>query len=396
MKKIIAIISMCMLQSIQLCAQQLYLIRATVDENYSFGSPPPVQLIRYNPMEDTVLSIVEDYTKLLSPPYRQLSSIIYYPILHSVCFTIRFHSYFLLNTNRPDTLLELIPQCPSNYQLPSDIGIVNNYWSYECFNNEAFEKKNVFLHKGTDSSLTHHFDISPHEYRNIYIRGITSQRIVLKPNDKYMYLPIIADTINRPVFSVELPQKYWVNKKTFKAIQINDEIQTLLTMGRSKSKNKNDYGIYYGAVYNKKKDKWFDIELKGNATNVQAWGHWFAGAVIVGTRENMYFQNISSPGKAVRDSVYMECSFDEMAQNYGFYRPGILYLFNTDTEKYIEWDTRQGDSEILLVQDEVVYYRVFDTIYKVSIENGEKLGQAELLVKDNQIVPYIHWAFFGQ
>jgi hypothetical protein len=394
MKKIVIII--CILHSIQLSAQQLYLIRATVDENYSFSSPSLAQLIRYNSMKDTALSIIKDYTKLLSPPYRQLSSIVYFPTLHSFCFTIRSHSYFVLNTNRPDTLLELIPQCLPNYQLPSNIGVINNYWSYECFNNDASEKTSVFLYKGIDSSLTHHFDIFPSEYKNMYIGGITPQRIVLKPNDKHMYLPIIADTINRPVFSVELPQKYWVNKKTFKTIQINDERQTLLTMNRSKSKNKNDYGIYYGAVYNKKQDKWSDIELKGNASSLQVWGHWFAGAVIVGTRGNVYFQNTPSPGKAVRDSVYMECSFDEMAQNYGFYRPGILYLFNTDTEKYIEWSTGQGDSEILLVQDEIVYYRVFDEIYKVPIVNGEMFGQSELLVKDNQVVPQIHWAFFEQ
>jgi hypothetical protein len=394
MKKIIII--MCILCGVQLNAQQLYLIRATIDENYSFSSPPPVQLIRYNSMKDSVLSVINDYTKLLSPPYKQLSSIVYYSILHSFCFTIRSHSYFVLNINRLDTLMELIPRCPSNYQLPSNIGVINNYWSYECFNNDAPEKTNVFLYKGVDSSLTHQFSISPNEYKNMYIGGITPQRIVLNPNDKFIYLPIIADTINRPVFSVELPQKYWVNKKTFKTIQINDERQTLLTMNRSKSKNKNDYGIYYGAVYIKKRDKWFDIELKGNASSVQAWGYWFAGAVAVGARGNVYFQNNPSPGKAARDSVYMECSFDEMAQNYGFYRPGILYLFNTDTHKYIEWNTGQGDSEILLVQEEMVYYRVFDEIYKAVIINGEALDKPELLVKDNQTVPQIHWAFIGQ
>ena len=90
----------------------------------------------------------------------------------------------------------------------------------------------------------------------------------------------------------------------------------------------------------------------------------------------------------------MEYSFDDWSSNYGIYRPGILYLFNTYTEKYIEWHTGgQGDSEILLVQDETVYYRVFDKIYKANIVDGERLGQPELLVKDSQVVPYIHWAF---
>jgi hypothetical protein len=89
----------------------------------------------------------------------------------------------------------------------------------------------------------------------------------------------------------------------------------------------------------------------------------------------------------------MEYTFDNWALNYGLYRPGILYLFNTDTEKYIEWSTGQGDSEILLVQDETVYYRVFDRIYKAPIVDGERLGESELLVEDSQVVPSIHWAF---
>jgi hypothetical protein len=394
MKKIIIIV--CLLQSFSLYAQRFYFIRAEIDENYSYSSPPNVQLIKYNPMQDTSLLVIKDYTKLFSTSYNQLSSIIYYPSLHSFCFTIRFHSYFILNTNQPDTLKELIPECPQYYGLPSDIGVINNYWTYECFNGKANQKKDVFVHKGVDSSLTRHFAISPHDYKDIYLTGMNTQRVIVKPNDKFVYLPVVADTLNRPVLSIELPQKYWVKEKTFKTIRINDEKQMVLAMEEHKPKTKDDYGSFCGIIYNKRKNEWSEFALKGNASSVQAWGNWLAGIVRVGRGWSTDFKDNPSPGKEIRDNVYMENSFDERMLNYGIYCPGILYLFNTDTEKYIEWNTHQGDSEILLVQDEIVYYRVFDEIYKAAIIAGESLGKPELLAKDNQVVPQIHWAFFGK
>jgi hypothetical protein len=65
------------------------------------------------------------------------------------------------------------------------------------------------------------------------------------------------------------------------------------------------------------------------------------------------------------------------------------------TRDYLEWDTKQGDSEILLVANNEVYYRVSDEIFKAPILNGKKLGKAKLLIK-NEVVPDIHWAFLSK
>jgi hypothetical protein len=195
-----------------------------------------------------------------------------------------------------------------------------------------------------------------------------------------------------------MPSKYWVNKKTYRVILVNDEQKTLLSIKSVNPIGGEDYGHLYAALYNKQKDQWVDIKLKGNAPIVMAYGHWLTGVVQDGRTydENYSLQGKISPGKTARDSVYIECSFDEQALNDGFYRPGILYLYNANTGIYIEWNTGQGDSEILLVKDEMVYYRVFDAIYKVPIIEGERLGESELLVRDIQVVPDIHWAFFGK
>jgi hypothetical protein len=104
----------------------------------------------------------------------------------------------------------------------------------------------------------------------------------------------------------------------------------------------------------------------------------------------------SSPEE--EDRFYGESeSFDQRNGWFGDYYPGILFLYNVETKKYIEWKTLengrpQGDSEVLLVQDETVYYRINDKIYKAPIENGNKLGNSKLLVQDDRVRD-IHWAF---
>ncbi len=104
-----------------------------------------------------------------------------------------------------------------------------------------------------------------------------------------------------------------------------------------------------------------------------------------------------SPGKDERRKKAKSTgtAFDKRANYLGVYFPGTLYLLNVHTKNYIEWETGQGDSEILLVQDETVYYRVNDKIFKASIIDGEKLGESELLIQDDR-VPDIHWAFIAK
>lgn len=300
----------------------------------------------------------------------------------------------MLNTGNIDTIVKMDTQCPKGYSVSPflSMNIINDYWAYACVKDEDSDE-NYTVYRGMDFPITKHFNLTASDFKDLYLTGVACQRVVLEPNDSYMYLPIVEDIEKRPPFSVELPQQYWVSKDSYSVILVNDNIQTLLLVKSQNPAKKEDYGRFHAALYNKQKDSWSDIELKGNSPTIMAYGHWLAGSVQDGRDyDENYFHDKLSPGKAARDSVYMECPFEEL----GVYRPGILYLFNTDTKKYIEWNTRQGDSEILLVQDETVYYRVFDAIYKAPIEKGEKLGKSELLAKDNQVVPYIHWAFFGQ
>ncbi len=61
-----------------------------------------------------------------------------------------------------------------------------------------------------------------------------------------------------------------------------------------------------------------------------------------------------------------------------FIFPGRLYLYDVATERLYTIATNQGDSEILLVEDGVVYYRVSDRLYSATI-TGKDLSPGHLL-----------------
>jgi hypothetical protein len=71
--------------------------------------------------------------------------------------------------------------------------------------------------------------------------------------------------------------------------------------------------------------------------------------------------------------------------------PGKLHLYDLDSEKVYTIDTKQGDSEVLLVEDGKVYYRASDRLYSAPITNSG-IGTARLLATDDAIRD-THWAF---
>ena len=393
--------------------EQLYFIRAQIIDGYGFRNNyrPPMQIISYNQTSDTLLQVQNDYTELLNSEdiLNELSDVTYYPRFRTFSFlTGYFGEIYLLKTNQPGTLVELIPKCPDGYETSTDeLRIVNDYWAYRCVN---FDVPDVDYARfmGLDQSLTNYFDLKATDYKDLYLTGVMGQRVELRPNDGHMYLPIVAGIENRPPFSVILPEKYWVDEKTYTIIRVNDEHKTLVTLKHVNPSKNEDYGSYHAALYNKNNDTWREIELKGNAPRIMTYGHWLAGFVKDQSNweKKFFISDKPSPGNAERNRVYTEfyakytedygvLTF-EGSYSHGVYCPGILFLYNTETDKYIEWETQQGDSEILLVEDEIVYYRVFNAIYKAPILNGEELGESELLVRDDEVVPFIHWAFLSK
>jgi hypothetical protein len=70
---------------------------------------------------------------------------------------------------------------------------------------------------------------------------------------------------------------------------------------------------------------------------------------------------------------------------------GRLHLYNIETERVFTIETKQGDSEILLVENDTVYYRVTDRLYSAPI-TSKGIEAAHLIAKDD-IIRDSHWAF---
>jgi hypothetical protein len=71
--------------------------------------------------------------------------------------------------------------------------------------------------------------------------------------------------------------------------------------------------------------------------------------------------------------------------------PGHLMILDTDTMQQFLIDTKQGDSEVLLIEDGIVYYRAATRLYSAPIKD-KTVGPSTLLATA-EMVRDAHWAF---
>jgi len=157
-------------------------------------------------------------------------------------------------------------------------------------------------------------------------------------------------------------------------------------------------------IYKKQFNKWDSHVFSGIFENAfRQINDWIVGYEAYSYSLGFY-QKMSKygsiPGKKFRkDTSAYGKPFDERAIQYKLDPEGVLYIYNIETGKNIEWEAleqgeRQGDSEVLYIEDEMVYYRINDKLYKAKIINGEKLGKSELIVRDDRIRD-VHWLFLA-
>jgi len=84
-------------------------------------------------------------------------------------------------------------------------------------------------------------------------------------------------------------------------------------------------------------------------------------------------------------------SIDAWVRNFRDVLPGKLDLYSVTTDRTYSITTNQGDSEVLLVDNNTVYYRVSDRLYSAAI-GKDGLEPANLLATSESIRD-VHWAF---
>lgn len=75
----------------------------------------------------------------------------------------------------------------------------------------------------------------------------------------------------------------------------------------------------------------------------------------------------------------------------GMVYPGKFHIYDVETEKLFPLTTNQADSEILLVENGMVYYRVLNQLFEAPL-SAKGIGAARLLATDDVILD-VHWAF---
>jgi len=121
-------------------------------------------------------------------------------------------------------------------------------------------------------------------------------------------------------------------------------------------------------IYNRKEESWMSVMVPGSATLLRPVGLWLAG-VVAEIHPDTDFKGGGAVPPLLTDEVVLVSMKD-----------GRVITTHLGT-----------DSEVLLVDGDVVYYRIGAGLYRARI-NGENIVDAVQLLED-PVVKEIHWGF---
>lgn len=247
------------------------------------------------------------------------------------------------------------------------------------------------VYKGVNLDDFSVVELSLKEFNNPFLVGISGTEIdggdyiIVYSNEKTgeLEIPYIGNRQLRPKLLFEIPEEYRFNAYARQMVAINND--AIFVVIGEKINNKNELGRRELIIYNKNNKNWTSVSVKGNIPRIRSFGEWIVGYVA-----NEKIDGMILPGSDLWKKRTIGLSPSE---RFRISAPGILYIFNVNSDLYFEINTNQADSEILFVENNVVIYRVYDRIYSVDIIVEEKrIGEPILLLKGER-VPDIHWAY---
>lgn len=283
---------------------------------------------------------------------------------------------------------------------------------YDCFTCPDIQNKKLH-HFGINIYTGQTREILPQDFAHALVSGTPGgaleawdvQLLYTNPNDGQLVIPKTPNIRDRPPYPLVIPDSFQPGETALVGVHVNNSYFAALNM-KIEDSNKKSIGMNHFLVFNKQTQAWHKWEVEGSRTTVRGFDKWIAGNVAAlnmilvfdeqdRLKEKIPLQRVS-PGKDKRRKKGTDTGtpFDLRAEFFESYYPGVLFLHDITTGVTIKWSTNQGDSEILLVEKEMVYYRINDEIFKAPIMNGKQLGKAQLLIK-NEMVPDIHWAFMS-
>jgi hypothetical protein len=147
-------------------------------------------------------------------------------------------------------------------------------------------------------------------------------------------------------------------------------------------------GGWIRLLFRQKDQQWRHLPVIGKATAIRGFGRFVAfveGYLKAGIQESAG-RSFWRKERTATGPAQEEWFVDDDIVN-----PGRLHLYDSDSGRVYTIVTNQGDSEIVLVENNTVYYRVGDKLYSAPI-NAKDIGAALLLATGDEIRD-AHWAF---
>jgi hypothetical protein len=195
-------------------------------------------------------------------------------------------------------------------------------------------------------------------------------------------VPVPVDAAHGTVLGYEVPAD--LPKGLASDVNINDSHALVLSLWD------NNTGAFHVAVLRKRDKAWRTLPFNGELRPaLRGFGRYIAAT----EDKKKTAQNPRSAGSEEWRKGNRETGPDlavRMADQ-DFVMSGTLHLYDVDTEKMFTIVTNQGDSEILLVEGGMVYWRVANRLYSAPIADSG-IG-AQRLLATGEAIRDAHYAF---
>lgn len=186
-----------------------------------------------------------------------------------------------------------------------------------------------------------------------------------------------------------VPRSLWRDMDWSDAwILVNDSRATVVALMNRKSHRR-------FLVKRKGDGSWSILPFEGDATrNVRGFGRY-----VTATEARKWAPGATTPGADKwrkgerRSGTSLAGLLNSDKPDRREVLPGILYVYDIETTRMLRIDTKDGDSEVLLVDSRSVYYRVHDRLFSATIED-DRIGTPRLLATD-EVIQDAHWALIG-
>lgn len=247
------------------------------------------------------------------------------------------------------------------------------------------------------------YKINLEDFNHLYQYGISGFQHGISfsynyPYDNYSKLKItrVKEYSEMPDAFIQLPDSL-NSRNYFVYVRLNNDNYFAAVTKKMNQKHKDSFKIVL--LYNKNKDSWKKIKIPGSSGIFRYYDDFLYGTKVdVNSdyyRSDMYEERMKLE-KKIDNKYQPRYNFDNGKPPTLFNREGKFYLYDLRTDKLIEWKVSDRDSEIIIIEDGIIYYRVFDELRTVELDTDKRVIKwktDKLLVKNADYVPYIHWIF---